>query len=120
MPTGIAVNPSIRHLVNVNDYCYYSPMKEMYVYIMTNQTNKVFYIGVTNNLIRRMYEHKSKFIDSFTEKYKINKLIYFEIYQDEINAIAREKYLKKAYRKYKENLIRKTNPQYNDLFDSLI
>ena len=66
-------------------------MKQYYVYILTNFTNTVLYTGVTNNLIKRVYEHKQKLVDGFTKKYHVDKLVYFEIFQDPENAIKKEK-----------------------------
>ena len=64
---------------------------QYYIYIMTNKHNTVLYTGVTNNLIRRIYEHKEKLVSGFTKRYNINKLVYYEVFQDAYNAIAREK-----------------------------
>jgi putative endonuclease len=72
-----------------------------YVYLLTNWNNKVIYLGVTNNLERRLYEHKNKLVKGFTEKYNVNKLVYFEETQDVIAAIAREKEIKKWRREKK-------------------
>ena len=95
-------------------------MKSMYVYIMTNTNNTTLYVGVTNNLVRRVYEHKNNIFKGFTEKYLLHKLVYFEIFDDEISAINYEKYLKRCYRKTKEKLITQKNPLWNDLYDKLI
>lgn len=86
-----------------------------YVYILTNQTNTTLYIGVTNNLQRRLFEHKNKLVDGFTKKYNINKLIYFESTNDVESAIAREKQLKGWTRQKKNNLIATTNPNWNEI-----
>ena len=94
-------------------------MKTMYVYIITNPTNTTLYIGVTNNLIRRIYEHKNGIFEGFSSKYNLNKLVYFEIFDDEINAIQREKNLKHWKRSWKINLIEKTNPDWKDLYPSI-
>ncbi|MDO4183952.1 MAG: GIY-YIG nuclease family protein [Rhodospirillales bacterium] len=91
----------------------------MYVYIMTNTGNTTFYVGVTNNLARRIWEHKSNILPGFTEKYELHKLVYYECYEDETTAITREKYLKKCYRKTKEKLISEFNPMWNDLYDKI-
>jgi len=90
-------------------------MKEYYVYILTNKTNRVLYIGVTNNLQRRIYEHKNKMIDGFSKKYNLTKLIYFEQTPDIYSAISREKQLKKWRRSKKEWLINQLNPNWEDL-----
>ena len=87
---------------------------------MTNKKRGRFYIGVTNNLIRRAYEHRNKLLDGFTKRYNLTKLVYFEEISGQIEAIEREKFLKKAFRNYKISLIEKQNPDWNDLYDSLI
>ena len=94
-------------------------MKEYYVYILTNKTNKVLYVGVTNNLMRRMYEHKNKLIEGFTKRYNIGKLVYFEETSSIESAIEREKQLKKWARKKKEFLINSKNPEWKDLAENL-
>ncbi len=80
--------------------------KQYYVYILTNKSSKVLYIGVTNDLERRMYEHKNKMIDGFTKKYNLMKLVYFEVATDVNSAIEREKQLKNWHRGWKINLIK--------------
>ena len=95
-------------------------MKVMYVYIVTNRNNTTLYVGVTNNLLRRIYEHKNNIVEGFTKRYALHKLVYFEIFDDEMSAIRYEKYLKKCYRKTKVKLIEQKNPLWNDLYDSLI
>lgn len=92
----------------------------MYVYILTNDNNTTLYIGVTNNLVRRIWEHKNEIIKGFTARYNLHKLVYFETYENEITAITREKYLKKCYRKTKNKLITEMNPQWNDLYDDMV
>ena len=89
-------------------------MKTYYVYILSNQTDTTLYIGVTNNLERRIYEHKNKIVDGFTAKYNLNKLVYFEEATDAISAIEREKQLKGWTRKRKEKLINDSNPNWVD------
>lgn len=90
-------------------------MKRSYVYIMTNRHNKVLYIGVTNDLQRRMYEHKNKLIEGFTKKYNLTKLVYFEEFGNVIDAIAAEKKIKGWLRSRKINLIESKNPNWSDL-----
>jgi len=90
-------------------------MKNYYVYILTNKNNKVLYVGMTNNLRRRMYEHKNKLLKGFTSKYNLNKLVFFEETTDVSIAIAREKQLKGWLRNKKIELIQKKNPLWNDL-----
>jgi len=93
--------------------------KQFYVYIMTNKHNTVFYTGVTNDLKRRIYEHRNKLVKGFTTKYNINKLVYYEVFEDAYNAISREKQLKAGSRKKKVGLINSTNKEWNDLYDEL-
>ena len=89
-------------------------MKNSFVYILSNNS-KTLYIGVTNNLERRIYEHKNKLIDGFTKKYNLTKLVYYETFGDITLAIAREKQLKGWLRKKKIELIESMNPDWNDL-----
>lgn len=86
-----------------------------YVYILTNVYNTVFYIGVTNNIVKRVFEHKAGVVEGFTKKYKVKKLVYLEEYNDIKEAIAREKQLKNWHRDWKINLIKKINPEFKDL-----
>ena len=88
---------------------------QYYVYILTNQANTVLYVGITNDLMVRVYEHKQKINVGFTSKYKCNKLLYFEEYPWIDEAIAREKQLKGGSRKKKVDLIVINNPMWNDL-----
>ena len=89
--------------------------KAYYVYLITNWNNKVLYIGVTNNLERRLYEHKNKLLTGFTEKYNVNKLVYFEQTNDIESAITREKEIKKWRREKKNILVESTNKKWEDL-----
>ena len=91
-----------------------------YVYIMSNCHNTTLYIGVTNDLIRRVYEHKNHLIEGFTDKYNVEKLVYFETATDVTSAREREKQLKKYRREKKEVLINSKNPLWNDLYDGLL
>ena len=88
---------------------------DYYVYILTNWNNKVMYIGVTNDLERRVYEHKHKLVDGFTKKYNVSKLVYFETTTDVYAAISREKQLKNWSRKKKNQLVEKINPDWNEI-----
>ena len=90
-------------------------MKDYYVYILTNDRDKLLYIGVTNDLRRRMYEHRNGLIEGFTRDYCIHKLVYYEICHNAEDAISREKQLKKWRREKKINLIERMNPYWKDL-----
>jgi putative endonuclease len=95
-------------------------MSDYYVYILSNNNNKVLYVGVTSDLIRRVYEHKSKAIKGFTSKYNVHKLLYFEITQSVESAILREKFLKHKTRDFKLDLIRTNNSEFFDLYQRLL
>jgi putative endonuclease len=95
------------------------PDGQYYVYILANRTNVALYIGVTNDLKRRVYEHKQKLVKGFSEKYGIDKLVYYEILDDPENAIIREKHLKGGPRARKNRLVGSVNPQWRDLYDEL-
>ena len=88
-----------------------------YVYIITNKNNTVLYTGVTNNLERRMYEHKNKIVKGFTKKYNLYKLVYYETTTNVNIAIAREKFIKNLLRVKKESLINSINPGWKDLME---
>jgi len=95
-------------------------MKEYFVYILASQKNGTLYTGVTNDLARRVYEHKKHTSnESFTSKYSVCKLVYFEQYDDIYTAIQREKNMKHYVRKWKIDLIEKENPQWRDLYDEI-
>ena len=85
-------------------------MNEYFVYILTNKSNKVLYTGVTNNLERRMFEHKNKIINGFTKKYNLTRLVYFEETSDVGSALEREKQLKNWHRDWKISLFNQFNP----------
>ena len=93
--------------------------KQYYVYIITNRKNTVLYTGVTNNLIRRIYEHKEKLVDGFAKKYNITKLVYYEVFEDIENAIYREKQIKAGSRQKKIDLINRMNGGWRDLYSDL-
>jgi len=90
------------------------------VYITTNEYNTTIYIGVTNNLIRRSWEHKNKISEGFTKQYRLDKLIYYEFIEEMTEAIKREKQLKSWSRSRKNDLINKMNPKQEDLYDTLM
>ena len=94
--------------------------KQYYIYILANRRNGTLYTGVTSNLIKRVWEHKEKAVDGFTKRYDIDKLVYFEQYQDSVKAISREKRIKKYPRKWKLNLIERENPRWKDLYKDLV
>jgi putative endonuclease len=89
--------------------------RNYYVYLLTNWNNKIMYVGVTNNLERRVYEHKHKLVAGFTEKYNVNKLVFFEETTDVHSALEREKEIKKWRREKKDALVLKENEQWKDL-----
>jgi putative endonuclease len=93
--------------------------KQYYIYILTNKSNKVIYIGVTNDLERRMFEHKNKLVEGFTKRYNLTKLVFYEVTEDVQSAISREKQLKNWHRNWKINLISQFNPDWKDLTERL-
>ena len=95
-------------------------MKPYYVYILANQRNGTIYIGVTNDLIKRVYEHKNNLVNGFTKKYAVHLLVYYEQYEEIESAIIREKWLKKWNRKWKLKLMEKVNPKWKDLYEDLL
>jgi len=94
-------------------------MNQYFVYILTNKNNTTLYVGVTNDLVRRVYEHKNKLVDGFTKKYNIDKLVYFESTSDVNSAILREKQLKAGSRKKKIELILVNNSDWKDLYHDI-
>jgi putative endonuclease len=94
--------------------------KESYIYFLANKHNNVLYTGVTNDLIRRVYEHKNKLVAGFTKKYNVDRLVYYEACGSIIVAIEREKQIKGWSRKKKHDLINVLNPDWNDLYQSIL
>jgi len=92
--------------------------QEYFVYIMTNKANMVLYTGVTNDLKRRVYDHKEKLFDGFTKKYNVVKLVYYEVFKTIESAIKREKQIKRWRREWKTKLIERVNTEWKDLSDS--
>jgi len=90
-----------------------------YVYLLANQKYGTLYLGVTNNIIRRVYEHKSKAVAGFTKRYLVDRLVWFEVFDDPTTAITREKELKKWRRDWKIRLIEEHNPQWIDLYPQI-
>ena len=95
-------------------------MNQYYIYILASQKNGTLYVGVTNDLIKRVYEHRSDFVDGFTKKYQVHKLVYYETMEDPTGAITREKRLKKWNRQWKIDLIEEMNPNWKDLYEDLV
>ena len=95
-------------------------MKHYYVYILASEKNGTLYIGVTSNILKRGWEHKSRMINGFSKKYKVSRLVYIESFEDPNLAIKREKQLKKWNRDWKIKLIEKNNPEWKDLYNSLL
>ena len=94
--------------------------KTYYVYILANRRNGTLYIGITSDLIKRIYQHKNKIYDGFTSKYNVSKLVYYESGLDVLSVIGREKKLKRYSREDKFKLIESTNPEWNDLYYEII
>jgi putative endonuclease len=94
-------------------------VRSFYVYVLANRIGGTLYIGVTNDLIRRVTEHRLKAVKSFTKKYEVNRLVYFEQFDDAENAIRREKRLKKWNRMWKIRLIEQLNPNWDDLYPGI-
>ena len=91
-----------------------------YVYIMTNRKDGVLYTGVTNDIIRRIFEHKEGMVDGFTKKYHLHQLVYYEIFNRIEEAIKREKQIKNYQRIWKVELIENQNPKWKDLYSDLV
>jgi putative endonuclease len=94
--------------------------KNYYVYILTRERNSVFYVGITNDLIRRVYQHKEGLLSEFTKKHEVKMLVYYECFNDVYEAIRREKIIKKWKRKFKMSAVESMNPQWKDLYFELI
>lgn len=94
--------------------------KMSYIYILFNKRNGTLYTGVTSDLIKRVYEHKNKLVDGFTKTYSVDKLGYYECFDNITQAIAREKQIKGGSRKKKIELIESLNPDWEDLYDKII
>jgi putative endonuclease len=90
-----------------------------HVYLLASDRNGTLYLGATNDIVRRVYEHKSKVVAGFTKRYAVDRLVWFEIYDDPTSAIAREKELKKWRRNWKIRLIEECNPQWIDLYPQI-
>ncbi len=95
-------------------------MENFYVYILASEKNGTLYVGITSDLIKRIYEHKNNIVKGFTEKYKVHKLVYYEECSDIYEAIQRKKQVKRWYRKWKIELIENFNPEWEDLYYKLL
>jgi putative endonuclease len=95
-------------------------MKQPCVYMLASQRNGTLYIGVTSDLVRRVWEHKQDFVEGFTRKYGVHVLVWYEQHEDMHTAIAREKALKEWKRAWKLELIEKMNPEWKDLYEGLV
>ena len=95
-------------------------MKQPCIYTITNRHNTTLYIGVTSNLVQRIYQHKNKLVEGFSARYNLNKLVFFEQLEDIDNAIIREKRLKLWKRDWKNRLINEINPNWRDLYPDLL
>ena len=94
-------------------------MVAYYVYLLASGRHGTLYLGVTNDLIRRIYEHRTKAVPGFTSRYGVNRLVWFESYDDPVSAITREKQIKKWRRDWKISLIERDNPDWLDLYDAI-
>jgi putative endonuclease len=90
-----------------------------YVYLLANRKHGTLYVGMTRDLVRRAYQHKNDAVEGFTSRYNVHLLVWFETYDDPLNAIAREKEIKKWRREWKINLIERSNPEWINLYEAL-
>lgn len=95
-------------------------MKQSYVYIMASGIHGTLYVGVTRDLIKRVYEHRNDLVEGFTSKYGVHRLVYYEVFNDIKEAIYREKQIKAWKREWKKNLIKRENPRWDDLWDQIL
>ncbi|HUI95042.1 MAG TPA: GIY-YIG nuclease family protein [Xanthobacteraceae bacterium] len=93
--------------------------RQFFIYILTNQRHTVLYVGVTNDLAKRVYQHRNKLVGGFTSRYNVDKLVYYEVFEDAYSAISREKQIKGGSRQKKIDLINSMNPQWRDLYETL-
>ena len=93
--------------------------RQYYVYIMTNNAYGTLYVGITNNLVRRAWEHRNSLVQGFTKDHELHRLVWFEVHGDVEEAIRREKLIKKWHRDWKVNLIQARNPSWRDLFEEI-
>ena len=91
-----------------------------FVYLITNKRYGTLYVGVTRDLVKRIYEHRSKFVEGFTKRHDLRRLVWYEAHEEVTAAIAREKLIKKWHRDWKISLIQAMNPEWNDLYDKIV
>jgi len=118
--TNLVISNECEKSLNLKNDRIQMTEKAYYVYILTNWNNKVMYVGITNNLERRIYEHKEKVVKGFTEKYNVNKLVFYEQTSDIAEALNREKEIKKWRREKKNRLVVNTNPLWRDLSEDYL
>jgi len=94
--------------------------EQFYTYILASKKNGTLYVGVTSDLVKRIYEHKNKLVDGFTKKYDVTNLVHYEVFDDPENAILREKRIKEWRRGWKIELIEKNNPEWMDLYEGIV
>ncbi len=95
-------------------------MKQYYVYILASKKNGTLYIGVTSDLVKRIYEHKNNLVEGFSKEYNVHSLVYYELHQEIEEVILREKQMKKWNRKWKMRLIEEKNPEWKDLYNEIV
>ena len=95
-------------------------MKQPCIYILASSRRGTLYIGVTSDLVKRVYEHKQDLVEGFTKRYRVHMLVYYEFFEDMSGAIAREKQLKKWHRAWKIELIERMNPEWRDLYADIV
>jgi putative endonuclease len=95
-------------------------MKQYFVYILTNKHNTVLYTGSTIDLVRRVHEHKNKYVEGFTSRYNVDRLVYYEMYSDPRNMVARERAIKNLVRRKKIALIESLNPEWKDIYTNIL
>ena len=95
-------------------------VRQAAVYILANKPNGTLYIGVSNDLVKRTWEHRNDMVEGFSKKYGIHRLVYYELYEDMVSAITREKQMKKWHRSWKLELIERQNPDWNDLWEGIV
>ncbi len=91
-----------------------------FVYLITNKPYGTLYVGVTRDIVKRVYEHKSGFVEGFSKRHDLGRLVWYEAHEDVISAIEREKLIKKWHRDWKINLVQLENPEWNDLYESIV